>query len=43
MKINKIIEKCDYSSDLGMPIPREEDGKMNFLQAGKSRLWIFNP
>lgn len=54
MKINKVIETCIYSSNLksmknfyaevlGMPIVQEEDGKLIFLQAGKSMLLIFNP
>ena len=54
MKINKIVETCIYSFDLdrmknfysgtlGMPVVQEEEGKLIFLQAGKSMLLIFNP
>jgi catechol-2,3-dioxygenase len=54
MKITKIVETCIYSSDLGsmkrfyagvlgMPIVQEEEGKLVFLNAGKSMLLIFNP
>ena len=54
MKINKIVETCIYSFDLGrmknfyagvlgMPVVQEEEDKLIFLQAGKSMLLIFNP
>ena len=54
MKINKVVETCIYSSDLGsmkrfyvgilgLPLVQEEEGKFIFLQAGKSMLLVFNP
>lgn len=54
MKINKVVETCIYSSDLGgmkkfyagvfgLPLVQEEEGKLIFLQAGKSMLLIFDP
>jgi catechol-2,3-dioxygenase len=54
MKIRKVVETCIYSFDLarmkkfyvdilGMPIVQEEEGKLVFLQAGKSMLLVFNP
>ena len=53
MKIRKVVETCIYSFDLprmkqfyvdilGMPVVQEEEGKLIFLQAGKSMLLIFN-
>jgi catechol-2,3-dioxygenase len=54
MKINKIVETCIYSSDLGsmkkfyvdilgLPLVEEEKDKLIFLKAGKSMLLVFNP
>lgn len=54
MKINKVVETCIYSSDLGsmkkfyvdilgLPLIEEEKGKFIFLKAGKSMLLVFNP
>lgn len=54
MKIRKVVETCIYSFDLpsmrkfyagilGMQVVQEEEGKLIFLQAGKSMLLIFNP
>ena len=54
MKINKIVEPCNYSTDLksmkkfyaeilGLPVVQEEPSKLIFLKAGKSMLLIFNP
>ena len=53
MKIRKVVETCIYSFDLasmkkfyadilGMPVVQEEEGKLIFLQAGRSMLLIFN-
>src|SRR6185436_3517104 len=54
MKINKIVQTCIYSSDLGsmkkfyvdilgLPLVEEEKGKLIFLKAGKSMLLVFDP
>jgi catechol-2,3-dioxygenase len=54
MKINKIVETCVYSSDLGsmkkfyvdilgLSLVEEEKDKLIFLKAGKSMLLVFNP
>ncbi|MEW6605054.1 MAG: hypothetical protein AB1351_10280 [Thermoproteota archaeon] len=31
-----------YAGILGMPVVQKEGGKLFFLKAGKSMLWIFN-
>ena len=54
MRLSKIIETCNYSSnleemknfyinDLGLEFVSEEKGRSVFLKAGKSMLLIFNP
>jgi catechol-2,3-dioxygenase len=54
MKINRVVETCIYSSNLGamkrfyagvlgLPIVQEEESKLIFLKAGKSMLLIFDP
>lgn len=54
MRINKVVETCIYSSDLGsmknfyagilgLSVIQEERDKLIFLKAGKSMLLIFNP